>query len=236
MAGRGSFIESFPLFGYDLRDYDALFAEKLELLLTIREDATVHWKGGHRPAIAGRGVHPRSVQQPLPVWIAIGGTPESAVRAGSLNLPLVLAIIGGMPERFAPFADLFRRAAAEAGHTPPPPFAIAAHGLVADTSQAAKEAAYPPLAAMMNRIARERGFTPMDRGSFEASCDLRGANLVGSPEQVAEKILFQHSLFKQERYLLQVIGGGMPHAQVMRSIELLGTKVAPIVRAALATG
>ena len=128
MAGRGSFTESFPLFGYDLRDYDALFAEKLELLLTIREDATVHWKGGHRAAINGRGVHPRSVQQPLPVWIAIGGTPESAVRAGSLNLPLVLAIIGGQPERFAPFAELFRRAARAAGHDPAPPFAIGSHG------------------------------------------------------------------------------------------------------------
>lgn len=236
MAGRGSFIESFPLFGYDLRDYDALFAEKLELLLTIREDVTLHWKGGHRPAVQGRGVHPRSVQDPLPIWIAIGGTPESAVRAGTLNLPLVLAIIGGMPERFAPFADLFRRASAAAGHTPAPPFAVAAHGLVADTSQSAKDAAYPPLAAMMNRIARERGFTPMDRSSFEAATELRGATLVGSPEQVAEKILFQHSLFKQERYLLQMIGGGIPHAQVMRSIELLGTKVAPIVRAATAAG
>src|SRR4051794_22355547 len=137
MAGRGSFTESFPLFGYDLRDYDALFAEKLDLLLTIREEALVHWEGGHRPAIHGRGVHPRSIQQPLPVWIAIGGTPESAVRAGSLTLPLVLAIIGGQPERFAPFAELFRQAARAAGHDPAPPFAIGSHGLVADTSQAA---------------------------------------------------------------------------------------------------
>ncbi len=236
MAGRGSFTESFPLFGYDLRDYDALFAEKLELLLAIREGATVHWPGGHRAAIHGRGVHPRAVQDPLPVWIAIGGTPESAVRAGSLGLPLVLAIIGGMPERFAPFADLFRRAAADAGHAPAPPFAIASHGLVADTSQAAADAAYPPLAAMMNRIARERGFMPLDRAAFEASLELRGANLVGSPEQVVEKILFQHSIFGHDRFLLQMIGGGMPHAQVMRSIELLGTKVAPAVRAALAVG
>jgi len=235
MAGRGSFTESFPLFGYDLRDYDALFAEKLELLLAIREDATVHWKGGHRPAIQGRGVHPRSVQQPLPVWIAIGGTPESAVRAGTLGLPLVLAIIGGMPERFAPFAELFRRAARAAGNDPAPPFAIASHGLVADTSDAAAEAAYPPTMAMMNRIARERGFTPMDRASFDASRELRGATFIGSPQQVIEKILFQHEIFKHDRFLMQMIGGGMPHAQVMRSIELLGTQVAPAVRTALGT-
>ncbi|MFN8621083.1 MAG: LLM class flavin-dependent oxidoreductase [Chloroflexota bacterium] len=233
MAGRGSFIESFPLFGYDLRDYDALFAEKLELLLTIREEERVHWKGGHRPAIDGRGVYPRSVQSPLPVWIAIGGTPESAVRAGTLGLPLVLAIIGGMPERFAGFADLFRRAAAAAGNDPAPPFAVASHGLVADTTQEAVEAAYPPLMAMMNRIARERGFTPMDRASFDTSRQLRGANFVGSPQEVIEKILFQHEIFHHDRFLLQMIGGGMPHAQVLRSIELLGTVVAPAVRSAL---
>lgn len=235
MAGRGSFTESFPLFGYDLRDYDALFTESLELLLAIREDATVHWKGGHRPAIRGRGVHPRSVQQPLPVWIAIGGTPESAVRAGTLGLPLVLAIIGGMPERFAPFAELFRRAARAAGKDPAPPFAIASHGLVADTSDAAAEAAYPPTMAMMNRIARERGFTPMDRASFDASRELRGSTFIGSPQQVIEKILFQHEIFKHDRFLMQMIGGGMPHAQVMRSIELLGTVVAPAVRTAVGT-
>ena len=156
------------------------------------------------------------------------------MRAGSLNLPLVLAIIGGQPERFAPFAELFRRAARAAGHDPAPPFAIGSHGLVADTSQAAADAAFPPTMALMNRIARERGFMPMDRASFDASTELRGANFIGSPEQVAEKILFQHEFFQHDRFLLQMIGGGMPHQQVMRSIELLGTKVAPIVRAALA--
>ena len=236
MAGRGSFTESFPLFGYDLRDYDALFAEKLELLLAIRESDVVSWPvGGHRAAIPGRGVFPRSVQAPLPVWIAIGGTPESAVRAGTLGLPLVLAIIGGMPERFAPFAELFRRAARAAGNGPAPPFAIASHGLVADTSEAAADAAYPPTMAMMNRIARERGFTPMDRASFDASRELRGATFIGSPQQVIEKILFQHEVFRHDRFLVQMIGGGMPHAQVMRSIELLGTVVAPAVRVALGT-
>ena len=234
MAGRGSFIESFPLFGYDLRDYDALFAEKLELLLQLRSSEVVRWRGGHRPAIDARGVYPRPVQDPLPVWIAIGGTPESAARAGRLGLPLVLAIIGGMPERFAPFARIFRHAAAEAGHDPAPPFAIASHGYVADRSQDAAREAYPPLATLMNRIARERGFPPLDPAAYEASRALRGANFVGSPDEIAEKILFQHELFGHERFLLQMIGGGMPHDRVMRSIELLGTKVAPIVRAALA--
>ena len=234
MAGRGSFIESFPLFGFSLDDYDDLFAEHLELLLRLREDEVVTWPGGHRAAIDGRGVYPRPEQERLPVWIAVGGTPESAVRAGMLGLPMALAIIGGLPERFAPFADLFRRTARSAGHHPMPRMSINSHGYVADTSQAAADEAYPPLATMMNRIARERGFALMDRGAFEASRALRGANFVGSPAEVAEKILWQHELFGHDRFLLQMIGGGMPHAQLMRSIELFGSKVAPVVRSALA--
>jgi probable LLM family oxidoreductase len=232
MAGRGSFVESFPLFGYDLHDYDALFEEKLELLLRIRAAERVSWPGGHRAAIDDRGVYPRPLQDPLPVWIAVGGTPESAVRAGTLGLPMALAIIGGLPERFAPFGQLFRRAAAAAGH-PGLPLAIASHGYVADTSQRAADEAYPPLAVLMNRIARERGFAPLDRPAFEASRTVRGANFVGSPQEVADKILFQHEIFGHERFLLQMIGGGMPHQQVMRSIELFGTEVAPAVRKAL---
>ena len=233
MAGRGSFIESFALFGYDVRDYDDLFAEHLELLLRVREQEIVSWGGGHRPAIEERGVYPRPQQQPLPVWIAVGGTPESAVRAGMLGLPMALAIIGGRPERFAPFADLFRRTARAAGHVPTPALSINSHGYVADTSRRAADEAYPPLASMMNRIARERGFAPLDREAFEASRELRGANFVGSPTEVAEKILWQHELFGHDRFLLQIIGGGMPHGQVMRSIELFGTEVAPVVREAL---
>jgi len=233
MAGRGSFIESFALFGYDTRDYDDLFAEHLELLLRVREQEVVSWGGGHRPAIAERGVYPRPQQQPLPVWVAVGGTPESAVRAGMLGLPMALAIIGGRPERFAPLADLFRRTARAAGHVPTPALSINSHGYVADTSRRAADEAWPPLAAMMNRIARERGFAPLDREAFDASCELRGANFVGSPSEVAEKILWQHELFGHDRFLLQVIGGGMPHGQVMRSIELFGTEVAPVVRKAL---
>ncbi len=233
MAGRGSFTESFPLFGYELRDYDALFEEKLELLLRLRGSERVRWPGGHRAAIDDRGVYPRPLQDPLPVWIAVGGTPESAVRAATLGLPMALAIIGGLPERFAPFAALFRRSAEAAGH-PGLPLAIASHGYVADTSQRAADEAYPPLSVLMNRIARERGFAPLDRAAFEASRSIRGANFVGSPAEVAEKILFQHEIFGHERFLLQMIGGGMPHAQVLRSIELFGTDVAPVVRKALA--
>jgi probable LLM family oxidoreductase len=236
MAGRGSFIESFPLFGYDLDDYDSLFVEKLDLLLRLRAEERVTWSGRHRAPIEDRAVYPRPVQDPLPVWVAVGGTPGSAVRIGSLGLPMALAIIGGMPERFVPFVDLFRRSAAEAGHDPTPALSINMHGFIADTSQAAADDAFPPLAAMMNRIARERGFAPLDRAAFEASRDLRGANLVGSPAEIVDRILFHHSLFAHDRFLLQVIGGAMPHAKIMRSIELLGTEVAPAVRRALGAG
>jgi probable LLM family oxidoreductase len=234
MAGRGSFVESFPLFGHDLHDYDSLFAQNLELLLKIRSGERVTWPSGrHRAPIEDRGVYPRPIQDPLPVWVAVGGTPESAVRTGTLGLPMALAIIGGMPERFAPFAELFRRSARSASHDPVPPMSINSHGYVADTSQRAAEEAWPPLEAMMNRIGRERGFAPMTRESFEASRQLRGADVVGSPQEVVDKILFQHEIFRHERFLLQIIGGGMPHAQVMRSIELFGTQVAPAVRKAV---
>jgi probable LLM family oxidoreductase len=235
MAGRGSFIESFPLFGYDLREYDTLFAEHLDLLLAARDHEILTWRGGRgRAPIDHRGVYPRPLQDPLPVWIAVGGTPESAVRAGSMNLPMALAIIGGLPERFTGFTRLFRAAAQEAGHAPLPPLSINSHGYVADTSQRAADEAWPPLSTLMNRIARERGFSAMTRESFDASRSLRGADFVGSPSEVAEKILWQHELFGHQRFLLQMIGGGMPHAQVMRSIELFGMQVAPEVRRALA--
>ncbi len=229
MAGRGSFIESFPLFGYDLDDYDELFAEKLELLLALRASEHVTWSGRHRAALDGLAVYPRPVQDPLPVWVAVGGTPRSVIRAGVLGLPLALAIIGGRPERFAPFADLHRQAAAEAGHDPLP-LSINSHGLIADTSQAAADIAFPGLKAMMDRIGRERGWSPMTREQFEASRDLRGANFVGSPQQVVEKILFQHDVFGHDRFMVQFSVGTLPHRDVMRSIELFGTEVAPAVR------
>jgi probable LLM family oxidoreductase len=229
MAGRGSFIESFPLFGYDLEDYDELFAEKLDLLLQLRESERVSWSGEHRPALQNLGVYPRPVQERLPVWVAVGGTPASAVRTGSLGLPMALAIIGGLPERFASFAQLHREAARRAGHAPPA-LSINSHGFIADSSQEASEVAWPAFKTTMDRIGRERGWPPMSREQFEASRELRGANFVGSPEEVTEKILFQHRIFGHQRFLLQFTVGTLPHDKVLRSIELFGSVVAPAVR------
>jgi probable LLM family oxidoreductase len=235
MAGRGSFIESFPLFGYDLDDYDELFAEKLELLLRIRESEKVTWSGRLRAPINDVGVYPRPVQDPLPVWVAVGGTPESVVRAGALGLPLTLAIIGGQPQRFAPLIDLYRRAAAQAGHEPDRlPVAINSHAFVGETSQAADSAFAQPYLAMMNRIGRERGWPPSGRPEYEALRSPRGAVAAGSPEQVTEKILFEHELFANSRYIGQMSVGAVAHRDVMRSIELFGTVVAPAVRAEVA--
>ena len=234
MAGRGSFIESFPLFGYDLRDYDALFAEKLELLLALRNDERVTWSGRHRPAIDGRGVYPRPVQQPLPVWIAVGGTPQSVVRAGTLGLPMALAIIGGAWESFAPHVELYREAARRAGHDPAAlPISINGHGFLADTSEAAAEAAFPPYLDVMGRIGRERGWPPPTRARFDAETAPRGALFVGDPPRVIDKILAQHAVFGHQRVLLQLSVGTMPHDQMLRAIELLGTVVAPAVRKAI---
>ena len=232
MAGRGSFIESFPLFGYALEDYDELFAEKLELLLALREGTEVTWEGRHRAPIDGRGVYPRPLQQPLPVWVAVGGSPQSAARTGGLGLPMALAIIGGDWTRFAPFVEIHREAAAAAGQ-PQPALSINSHGFVAADSQAAADTAYPPFAAMMDRIGRERGWAPMSREAFAASRGPRGANFVGDPEQVAAKIVAQHRVFGHQRFLIQFSVGTLPHAEVMRSIELFGTEVAPLVRAEL---
>jgi probable LLM family oxidoreductase len=229
MAGRGSFIESFPLFGYDLEDYDELFAEKLELLLALRESEHVQWSGRHRPALDGQGVYPRPVQDPLPVWIAVGGTPQSVVRAGALGLPMALAIIGGQPERFAPFAELHRRAAQEYGHDPLP-LSINSHGFVAATSQAAADEAFVAHKVVMDKLGRERGWAPLTRAQFDASTELHGATFIGSPQQVAEKILFQHEIFGHQRFMVQFSVGTLPHASIMRSIELFGTEVAPVVR------
>jgi probable LLM family oxidoreductase len=232
MAGRGSFIESFPLFGYDLDDYDELFAEKLELLLKLREAETVTWSGRHRPALQEAGVYPRPVQDPLPIWLAVGGTPNSIVRAASLGLPLALAIIGGSPERFVPLVELYRQAATEAGH-PGLPAGINSHTYVADSSRRAADEFFPAYAGMMNRIGRERGWSPMTRQQFDELRGLRGALVVGSPDEVVEKLLFQHELFGHQRFMAQVSVGHLPHANAMRAIELLGTEVMPAVRAEL---
>jgi probable LLM family oxidoreductase len=230
-AGRGSFTESYPLFGYDLEDYDELFAEKLELLLRVRESERVTWFGKHRAAMDDFGVYPRPVQDPLPVWIAVGGNPGSAIRAGALGLPLVLAIIGGNPSRFVPLIDLYRESARMAGHDPSQlPLAINSHGFIGENAQDAVEVFYPPYAAAMSKIGRERGWSPMTREQFEALRGPRGSLLLGSPEEVIEKMLYEHELFKYDRFLLHMSVGTMPHGAVMRSIELLGTKVAPVIR------
>jgi probable LLM family oxidoreductase len=233
MAGRGSFIESFALFGYDLRDYDELFAENLELLLELRAHEVVTWKGKHRAPIEGRGVYPRPVQDPLPIWVAVGGSPESAIRAGALGLPMALAIIGGQPERFAPFAQLHREAGERAGHGRLA-LSINSHCYVADTSQQAADEFFPHYASMMNRIGRERGWSGLTREDYDALRSLRGALIVGSVDEVVEKILFQHEILEHDRFLAQVSLGTLPHAQALRAIELLGTDVVPRVRAALA--
>jgi probable LLM family oxidoreductase len=232
MAGRGSFIESFPLFGYDLNDYDELFDEKLDLLLKLRESEKVTWEGGHRPAIQGLGVYPRPVQNPLPVWIGSGGNQESAVRAGLLGLPLVLAIIGGSPIQFAPLVELYKKAAAHAGHDASRlPVASHSHGFIAEDTQAAADMFFPSTQASMNVIGRERGWGHYSRSSFDAARSFEGALYVGDPETVASKIIHLRKNVGITRFMLHVPLGTMPHKDVMRAIELLGTEVAPLVRA-----
>jgi probable LLM family oxidoreductase len=235
MAGRGSFIESFPLFGYDLDDYDELFAEKLELLLAIRDGERVTWSGRHRAALDDAGVWPRPVQDPLPIWVAVGGTPESVARAGLLGLPLTIAIIGGTLERFAPLVELYREAFARGGHDPADrKLAINTHAFLGETLEAADAAFAPSYLAMMNRIGRERGWPPSGRPEYEALRSSRGALAVGTPEQVAEKILLGHELFGHQRYVAQMSVGAVAHRDVLRSMELFGTEVAPLVRAEVA--
>ena len=224
MVGRGSFIESFPLFGFDLRDYDRLFEEKLVELLRIRET-------GASPE--GHSIYPHPAKS-IPIWVAVGGTPESAVRAGMLGLPMALAIIGGQPERFRVFAELHRRGAEEAG-VDPPPLSINSHGYLADTREQAIEESVPYVSAAMNRIGRERGWSPMTRADYEAAAGPRGANFVGTPQEVVEKILYQHEIFGHQRFLMQFGVGGTPHDGILRSIELLGREVAPVVREKLAS-
>jgi alkanesulfonate monooxygenase SsuD/methylene tetrahydromethanopterin reductase-like flavin-dependent oxidoreductase (luciferase family) len=227
MAGRGSFVESFPLFGFDLDDYDELFAEKLELLLRIRDGERVDWPGSrHRAAIEGLGVYPRPLQDPLPVWVAVGGNPPSAIRAATLGLPMALAIIGGEPARFAPLVDLYRRADGTR-------VSINSHAYVAETDEQAADEFFPAYSAMMNRIGAERGWSPMVRPQFDALRSPRGALVVGSPETVVKKILAQREIFGHDRFLAQMSVGPMPHEQVMRSLELFATDVAPAVREAV---
>ena len=233
MAGRGSFIESFPLFGYDLKDYNALFAEKLDLLLQLNEKEMISWEGTHRPAIHNLGVYPRPCQRALPVWLAVGGTPASVVRAGTLGLPLALAIIGGTPDRFVPLVNLYRETAGKAGHEHKVQVGINSHAYLADTSQQASREFFPPYTQMMNRIGQERGWSGITREQFDYMASPKGALVVGSPGQVIDKILYEHELFGHSRFLAQMSVGELSHQKVMRSIELFGTRVAPEVRKAL---
>jgi len=233
IAGRGSFTESYPLFGASLDDYDQLFSEKLGLLLALREEERVTWSGSgrHRTALQDAGVYPRPVQEALPVWIGVGGTPASVVRAGLLGLPLVIAIIGGEPARFVEFADLYREALRRGGHDAEHArLAINSHAHVADEAQQAADEMWPSYAVMMNRVGRERGWPPIVRQQFEAGRTPRGAIFCGDPEQVADKILAQHELFGHTRFLAHMGMGGLAHDKVLRAIELLGTEVAPLVR------
>ena len=234
MAGRGSFIESFPLFGYDLEDYDELFIEKLDLLLKIREDEVVTWKGKHRPEIKNLAVHPRPLQNPLPVWIAVGGTTNSVIRAARLGIPMALAIIGGAPDRFVPLIDLYRRVYSEMKHDPVKlQVSINSQTYIDENSQQAADDFYPGYQLVMSRIGRERGWAPMDREQFEMLRSPEGSLLVGSPQEVIDKILYEHELFNHDRFLAQLGVGTMPHDKIMHAIELLGTKVAPAVRKAI---
>ncbi len=231
MAGRGSFIESFPLFGYELKDYDELFAEKLNLLIELNKKEKIEWTGKHRPSIHSLGVYPRPYQNYLPIWVAVGGTPESVIRAGTYGLPMALAIIGGIPARFVPLTQLYRNAATKAGHAPAQlQLGINSHAFIADNSQQAADEFYPSYAYVMTRLGKERGWSPMDKQQFEQMRGKEGSLLVGSPQQVIDKILYEFELFGNTRFLAQMSVGTMPHDKLMHSIELLGTKVAPEVR------
>lgn len=234
MAGRGSFTESFPLFGNNLQDYNSLFSEKLDLLLKLNENEKITWEGKHRAAINNRGVYPRPYQEALPVWVAVGGTPESVIRAASKGLPMALAIIGGMPERFMPFSELYKHTYIESGHDREKlQLAVHSHGFIDDDSQKAADDFFGPYAGMMSQIGRERGWPPMSREQYEGMRAPRGSLLVGSPQQVVDKMLMEHEMFGLTRFLMHLSVGTMPHKQLMHAIELLGTKVAPAVRKAI---
>ncbi len=231
MAGRGSFIESFPLFGYHLNDYDALFTEKLDMLMQINEQEKLTWSGKFRAPINNTGIYPRPYQSRLPIWIAVGGTPASVVRAGKLNLPLTIAILGGDPDQFVPLVNLYRRSAQEAGHDVNAlQLCINQHMYIAEDDQQASDEFWPVYSGVMNRIGKERGWSPMSREHFEMMREHSGSLLVGSPERIIEKLVYGYSIFKNTRFLAQTISGNIDPNKLLRSIELFGTKVAPEVR------
>jgi len=233
VVGRGSSIEAFPLFGFDLDDYDALFAEKLELLLKVRDEEHVHWNGRFRPALTGQGIYPRPLQQPLPIWVGVGGTPQSFVRAGTLGLPLMVAIIGGETRRFRPLVDLYREAGKRAGHSPER-LKVGMHspGYVAASTKQAVDDFYPGWAKAVSDIGRERGWPPMTRRDFEAQIGPEGALMIGNPNEVAEKIL-RHSdaLGGVSRVTFQMNAASLAQEKMIEAIALIGAHVAPAVRA-----
>lgn len=235
MVGRGSFIESFPLFGYALKDYDELFSEKLDMLLAINQSEKISWQGKHTQSINNLGIYPRPFNGQLPIWVAVGGTPESIVRAAEKGLPMALAIIGGQPARFTPYTRLYRDVFTKSGYNENDiQLSINSHVFVAEDAKDARDIMFAPYAEMMNKLGRERGWSPLTRDQFDVSTQKEGALLVGSPQQVIDKILYQHELFGHTRFLAQMSMGAMPHKAVLKAIELLGTKVAPAVRKALA--
>jgi probable LLM family oxidoreductase len=237
VAGRGSSIEAFPLFGFDLDDYDSLFSEKLSLLLKVRDNTHVHWTGRHRAPLTGQAVYPRPLQNPLPIWVGVGGTPESFARAGTLGLPLMVAIIGGEPKRFRPLIDLYREAGRRAGHSPEKLIVgLHAIGFLGDTTQEAADDFYPGYAYTFTEIGKERGWLPANRAQFDALRRPTGALLIGDAEAVAEKILYvNEALGGLSRITFQMGVSALPHKKMLRSIELLGTRVAPILRRELTT-
>ena len=231
MAGRGSFIESFPLFGYDLKDYDTLFEEKQRMLLKITEAENISWSGKHTQRINDIGIYPRPLQSKLPVWIAVGGTTESVIRAATSGLPMMIAIIGGMPSQFASLTKLYREVYKTAGYDETKiQLGINSHTYIAETSHQAREEFYPPYADVMTRIGRERGWAGMNRQQFDSATTPAGALLVGSPQEVIDKISYEHELFGHTRFLAQMSIGALPHKLAMKAIELLGDVVAPAVR------
>ncbi len=232
IAGRGSFVDSFPLFGLRLEDYDELFAEKLELLLKIRENTHVRWSGEFRAPLTGQAVYPRPLQNPLPIWVGVGGTPASFVRAGEFSLPLAVAIIGGEPRRFRPLIDLYRETGRRAGHGPEKLMVgLHAIGFVGDTTQQAADDFYPGYAHSFTEIGKERGWPPTTRAQFDAVRGPTGALIIGDPERVAEKILYvNEALGGLTRITFQMGVAALPHQKMLRSIELLGTRVAPIIK------
>ncbi len=236
VVGRGSFIESYPLFGFKLEDYDSLFTEKLGLLLELRRNTHVHWSGRHRAPLTGQGVYPRPLQDPLPVWIGVGGTPESFARAGTLGLPLMVAIIGGEFRRFRPLVDLYREAGRRAGHAPEAlKVGVHAFGYVSDSAQQARDDFFLGYARMLETVGRERGWAAPSRAQFDAACAPSGPYLIGDPDEVAQKVLYANEVLGGvSRLSFQMTNVLLPHARMLHAIELLGTRVIPLVHEKLA--